>query len=311
MAGNGRRVGIIGAGRLGSALAMGLAHAGFTIAAVASRTEASASRLAGLCGAACAGPAAVVAQSDIIFLTVPDRAIAPVAETLAAAFAGGEGLVGRCVYHTCGALDAAVLEPLKHWGAAVGSLHPLQSFVDRDSWRNLENCYVAVEGDEPAVKCGLEVAQAFGGRPFTVPSGKKMLYHAAAAIASNYLVAVETLARDVMMAAGVAPEQALEVLRPLVEGTLRNAFTVGVPRALTGPISRGDVAIVDAHRDELLRAMPQKLGVWGALGELTLECAQRNGTVADDVVAKMRAVFAGCRATPAAGRTPGKGGDAA
>lgn len=312
MSGDGRRVGsiigIIGAGRLGSALALALYAAGWRVGGVASRTAASADRLAALVGAPAMDAAGVARACDIVFLTVPDAAIAGVAEGLCAALDAGAPpaspapLAGRCFYHACGAMDASAIAPLRRLGAAVGSLHPLQSFADRDSWRNLEGCYVALEGDAPAVERGLEAAQAFGGRPFALPAGGKVLYHAAAAIASNYLIAVETLARDAMAAAGVEPARGLEILRPLIEGTLRNAFAVGVPKALTGPISRGDVAVVQAHRDAMARAMPAQLPAWGALGELTAECALRNGTISDDVARRLGEVFDACR--------PGKGGGA-
>jgi len=286
-----RAIGIIGAGRAGTALAVALHHAGRRVVAVASRTAASADRLADRVGArACREPAAVVDEADVLLLTVPDDAIRTVAGALAATAAE---VTDRCILHASGSHSGASLAPLADRGAATGSLHPLQSLADlEDGWRRLAGCYCAVEGAPRAVATARALVEAIAALPFEVPTEGKVLYHAAAATASNYFCAVEAAALDMMLAAGIDGDQALAVLRPLVEGTCANIFAHGPARALTGPVRRGDVAVIGEHLAAIGDRLPGLEPLYRHLAQQALILAQRGGSPSPEAAMRLRQLLA-------------------
>ena len=274
------RVAVIGAGRVGSALAVALAPKGYPVVGVASRTRASAARLASLVGAPlCASPAAAVKEADVVFITTPDRAIARVA----AEIARHNGFrAGQIVAHTSGALRAGILAPARETGAVVASMHPLQSFAGVDqAVRNLPGSYFFLEGDADAVRSLANIVHDLGGRYITLEPHNKALYHAAACIASNYLVSLLHMAVELLACCGVPRREAPSLLRPLIEGTLNNIQDVGLPAALTGPVARGDVATIREHLEALaaLRAAPGIAEQYRSLGRYTVDLARAGGHI--------------------------------
>ncbi|MEW5761872.1 MAG: Rossmann-like and DUF2520 domain-containing protein [Bacillota bacterium] len=282
-------VAVIGAGRAGSALALALAGAGYRVAGVASRTPASAARLAGRLGCpATTRPEEITRAGNVVLIAVPDRAVGDVAADVAAR--GGFGR-GQKVLHVSGALPAEVLAPARAAGAAVGALHPLQTLAGTDDDVGaLRGCYFAVEGDAAAVAVAEEMARDLGGIPFRLAPGSKPLYHAAACVASNYLVALLDLAARMAEACGLPREEAVRALLPLVEGTVANIRRLGVPGALTGPVSRGDVPTLRAH----LAALADHPGwrtLYALLGRHTVAAARAQGSVTAAEAAEMTKIF--------------------
>lgn len=298
----GSRVVVLGAGKVGSAVAMLLREAGFRVVAVTARTTATAEEAAARIRAAAdtdSGPAAgtdntaAAAQGDIVVVATNDDAIASVVAEVAVT---GGFRPGQLVVHLSGALPLAVLDPARDVGALIGCLHPLQTFASaHDAVRTLPGSVFGVTSGPGAAARVEELVQALGGESVGIADADKALYHAAAVMASNYLVAVEDAAIHLLMRAGFDEPSALKALRPLVIGTTENIFRLGATSALTGPIARGDVATVRGHiealsepasgclgrppGDDSLTAHDDELSLYRALGRHTLGIARRRGTL--------------------------------
>jgi len=259
---------IIGAGRVGRALGRRLHELRWKIGAVITRGEASARRAVRVIGAgkSHAQMTRQIVLSRVILIAVPDDEIAGVAQELARI--GAEELRGKVVLHTSGALDERVLDHVKACGAAVGSIHPLQSFSGV-AVPLLEGRAFAVEGDSPAVRVARQIARSLGGSPVRIPNGKKVLYHAAATLAASNVLAVEEAATQLLMSVGLKRGQATRALLALTRQVLENMEQLGPRTAWTGPLSRGDFRVVEAHL-EALRELPHEfVQAVEALNQLT------------------------------------------
>ncbi len=270
---------IVGAGRVGTALAVLLARAGYGFVGAASRSHGSAQAACEAVGRgeATTEPGEIVGLADLLFITTPDDAIRSTCRALAEIGALRRGCV---VAHTSGAYSAELLAPLRSHRAAVGSLHPLQTFptVDR-AVEALPGSWCCIDGDPAAVEVLEHAATALDCRVMVIASEGKALYHAAAAVASNYLVTLEHAALKLDTAAGVEPRAAIESLLPLIKATVANIESVGIPQALTGPIARGDVETVRRHIEAIERKAPDLLGLYRLLGRETVEVAREKGTL--------------------------------
>ena len=213
-----------------------------------------------------------IEQVDVLLLAVPDDAVEEVARSLAAAAAVCERHV---VLHLSGVMDVTALNPLRSTGAALGSLHPLQALSDpMNAPERLDGAVAGVEGDARAVEAAEELALAIGLKPVRIATSSKRLYHAAAVFASNYLVTVVAVARRLFEESGMSRDRARDALRPLVSGTIENVLMTDPATALTGPISRGDVATVRMHLATLSR---EDARLYRSLGRATLEISRLEG----------------------------------
>jgi predicted short-subunit dehydrogenase-like oxidoreductase (DUF2520 family) len=230
------RVGVVGAGRVGSALARALGETGVAVAGPLGRGERP------------EGCAAIV-------LCVPDAEI-PAA---AAAVAGTASLVG----HTSGATPLSALEPA---GGDAFGLHPLQTFAPGDGAGAFRGAGCAVAGCTPAALAfAADLARTLGMTPFEIDEEGRAAYHAAASIASNFLVTLQAAAERVATGAGLEAAEARELLLPLVRRTLDNVAALGPERALTGPVARGDDATVARQREAVAEVAPQLLDLFDEL----------------------------------------------
>ena len=238
-------VAIVGRGRLGTAMAGALRAAGVDVQGPLGR------------GAA--------ASADAVVLCVPDSEIADAA----AAVAGAAPLVG----HTSGATGLGVLEAAP--GAAFG-IHPLQTFAGGEPAERFRGVGCAVAGSTPgALDVAAGLAARLGVRPFPIADVDRPAYHAAASMASNFLVTLQAAAEQAAAAAGIEPEDARALLAPLVRATVENWVALGPRRALTGPVARGDEATVEAQRTALAETAPDLLRLFDALAERTRALAGR------------------------------------
>lgn len=262
---------------MGTALSLVLAAAGYEVLGAYSRHphSAAAQRYRALTGRPVldgAGDGRLLREADVIFVTVPDQAIASVAATLAAS---GQLRPGQVAVHTAGVLASSALDPVGQAGLARLSLHPLQTVANPALAHTLlRGAYCTLEGDEAAVAQGWEWVKAWGGVPLTLRAEDKPRYHAAAALASNAVVALMAVAASLFPAEGPG----LPPLLPLLQGALGNLESLGVPAALTGPVERGDVATVALHV-QALRAHPTALRIYAALGEATVRLAFAKGSL--------------------------------
>jgi predicted short-subunit dehydrogenase-like oxidoreductase (DUF2520 family) len=255
MNGNGRDIpalAIIGAGRVGRAI-----HR-------AARAEGIDSRLAGRADAAEA-----CENAEVALLCVPDGAIEEACGTIADA----PGL--RFVGHTSGAIGLGALGAAAARGSATFGLHPLQTITDDNP--ELIGASCAVDGSTPeAVALAESIARRLGMRSFELSEEQRAAYHAAAAIASNFLVALEESAAQLLERSGV--EDARLMLAPLVLRSAANWAERG-PEALTGPIARGDEATVERHLEAIEAEAPELLALYRALAERTRAIAARESEV--------------------------------
>ena len=269
------KVGIIGAGRVGTALAVVLTRSGFEVVGVVSRRLKDASRLAERinCPRARNHPSEVVPDSDIVFITTPDSAIARVCRQIVDYLQ-----TGTLVIHTSGALSSTVLTPAKTRGALCLSMHPCQSFSDVETApERLVGCYFCLEGDVKALRKGRELAREMHCPSLVLKSDEKLLYHIACSVSSNYLVVLIDLAVSILAQIGLRNDDALKVILPLTRGTLLNVTELGVTAALTGPIERKETALLREEMHAVNSRLPELRDVYRALGKEAIRIAARKG----------------------------------
>ncbi len=203
-----------------------------------------------------------------VFLSVPDHVLEEVAHALAAR---GPAPGGCAVFHLSGSLAADPLGPLHAQGYSVGTFHPLQTVASPDDGaQRLFGCSYALSGEPEALAVGQRLVAALDGKVLRVPASRRPLYHAAAVVASNYLVVLMDTAITILEDAGLGRSEAREAILPLARGTLENVARLGTEQALTGPVARGDVETVEAH----LRGLGEdERRLYGMLGARALELA--------------------------------------
>ncbi len=188
-----------------------------------------------------------------------------------------------------GSASIRVLDPCREAGAVTLAFHPLQTFSGLETAaRCFEGIAVAVTARTvDAGDFGFLVARALGARPFALADERRVLYHAAACMASNYLVALEACSQRIFVDAGLPAGQALELFLPLVRTTVDNIAAQGPVNALTGPIARGDLLTLGRHVEELRRTSPDLLPLYRVLGLAALELTREAGRVPATVIARM------------------------
>ncbi|MEA2348229.1 MAG: hypothetical protein QOG62_2016 [Thermoleophilaceae bacterium] len=229
-------VAIVGRGRVGRAIAQALKGAGVDVAGPFGRDE--------------------TPEADVILLCVPDAAI-PAA---AASMAGRARMVG----HTSGATPLSALAPS---GAAAFGLHPLQTFPgDSGDSLRFQGCGCAVAGsDSESLDAATALARALGMNPFEIADADRPAYHAAASVASNFLVTLEAAAEAIAAGAGLDPDTARASLAPLVRASVDNWARLGPAQALTGPVARGDEPTVASQRAAVERVAPELADLFDSL----------------------------------------------
>lgn len=269
------KLGFIGAGTVGTALAIRLSAKGYPVVAVASRSKLSAARLADAVPGCqpCDHKQQVADAAELVFITTSDDAIAPVAAEVS--WHPGQGVV-----HCSGADSLDILEPATKAGAQVGSFHPLQTFAGiAQAIENLPGSTFALEGQGQLLATLQEMASALDGRWVELKAGDKVLYHAAAVLACNYAVTLVKLATDLWQLFGVSPQDSTRALLPLLKGTVHNIESLGLPRCLTGPIARGDLGTITKHLAALKVRAPALLSTYRELGLQTIPLALAKGNI--------------------------------
>ncbi len=277
----GLTVSIVGAGRLGTALALGLEKSGYKIEAVVARGAASARRAARLIHtkplALAASELEQLPTSDILFITTPDDLIGAVAARISVLQT--ETARGRVALHASGALSSSELKSLRESGWATGSMHPLVSISDaRTGALSLSRAFFCIEGDARAMKRARLLVRSLGARSFSIKTEDKALYHAAAVMASGHMVALFDVAAEMLGRCGLTGKQSRAILMPLVESTLANLTKQEPARALTGTFARADIATVQRHLAAIQQEeMSEALAAYTLLGRRSLELARERG----------------------------------
>ncbi len=269
-------VGVVGAGRVGTALAVALGRAGHKVTGASAVSDASRRRVERYLPAVpVMQPDEVIAGADLVLLTVPDDALAGLVAGLAAT---GVPVGGRLLAHTSGAHGLAVLEPATAHGALPLALHPVMTFTGRsDDVDRLAGISFGVTAP-PALRPAAEVlVMEMGGEPVFIAEEDRPLYHAALAGGANHLVTLVVQAADLLARAGVG--QPGRMLGPLLSAALDNALRLG-DAGLTGPVARGDAETVRGHVAALRATAPEALAAYVALARLTAMRALAAGTLA-------------------------------
>ena len=283
-----RTLSIVGAGRVGRTLGKRLREHGWRIGAVVTRSPATSraavraigagTPLAGLSalgrissrggsaglqprgyrlthkGASAPGIAAVFA-ADLILFATPDDALPAVAEALAKM--AGSAWRGKIALHTSATLDRSALAPLARLGAATGSLHPMQAFGG-EIVPKLDGVIFAIEGDAKARRMARSIAKSLGGIPIAIDTRDKPVYHAAAVMAAGSAYPTVEAGVQLLMRIGFSRARAMQTLVPLMRQIFDNIERIGPRAAWTGPLSRGDYAIVAKHA-RALRRFPREI----------------------------------------------------
>lgn len=283
------RVAVIGAGRLGTGIAVLLQRAGHRIEAVSGRGPTRDRTARYLPGVPVLEPAAAAAAAELVVLGVPDDLIGLTTEALATAGAVGPG---RWVAHLSGASGLEVLEPARTAGAVRLAIHPLQTFPDVVSAiEGIADCAIAVTADDESGYLVAErIADDLLGVPFRLADELRPGYHAAAVFASNYLVAASSVAAELFAAAGM-PDP-IRAMQPLQRSTLDNLARLGPAAALTGPAVRGDAGTIERNLDAVAGIAPDAVPAYVAMARVALDLAVRAGRLDDEARARVDEVLA-------------------
>ena len=274
-------IGFVGAGALGSMLARAMQHSGYHVTAAASRTAASAERLAkGLDGCeAVQTPQDVADRCDAVFLAVPDSAIQAVASAT-------RWRLGQAVVHCSGATQLSALDSAKGYGALIGTFHPLQTFggpafspfsPPGSSQNVLHGIAYAVEAENPLQEDLESLATNLGGWTIALAAEDRVLYHASAIAACGLLATLVKLSADLWLDFSLSNDEGLRALVPLVRGTLDSIERRGFPDALTGPAVRGDIGTVASHIEALATRAPEFQSIYSHLSLASLPIARAKG----------------------------------
>lgn len=293
---------VVGCGKLGSTLARLLAQSGAaTLGGLYSRTPGNAenARQFAAAGTVCA-TLAELPPAGLWLLSVADDAIAEIARQLARLFPDWHATT---VFHASGLHSSALLAPLQSQGAITASLHPVHSFGHREkSLVTFAGSCCTLEGNPAATAPLSRLLAPLQVRLLSIDTEAKPLYHAATAMASNYMVSLMAASLSLLEKAGIGEADARALLGPLASQTAANVFARGPAAALTGPIARGDRETVARHIAAITAAAPETLELYRSLGKATLDLASRGGKLAPSQACELAAVLA-ADARPAGERT--------
>jgi len=285
-----KKIGIIGAGVVGTAVGVVLKQKGYEITGAYDVKSESTQQLVERIGCTPhTSPQEVSRSADVLFITTNDAAIRNVVDTLADRKAFFEGQV---VVHMSGAQSSEVLDRAKMFGANILSVHPLQSFANVDgAIKNLPGSVFSIEGDRDAYDTAVCIVETLQGEYFFIDRKAKPLYHAGACVVSNYLVTLIDFGVKLLESTGIPRGAGVKALLPLIQGTVNNIENIGIPRALTGPISRGDLSTIVKHLECLEEMAPELMKLYSWLGFYTTQIAMEKGTIDDFAMEEFQNVF--------------------
>ncbi|MER7827795.1 DUF2520 domain-containing protein [Streptomyces sp. NPDC096097] len=281
-------VGVVGAGRVGPALACALQQAGHRPVAVSGVSDTSVRRAARMLpDVPLVPPAQVLELADLVLLTVPDDALPSLVEGLAET---GAIRPGQLLVHTSGRYGTAVLDPARRAGALPLALHPAMTFTGTEvDVQRLAGCSFGVTAPDELRLAAEALVIEMGGEPEWIAEENRPLYHAALALGANHLVTLVAQSMELLAKAGV--EHPDRMLGPLLGAALDNALRSG-DAALTGPVARGDAGTVAAHVSELRRHAPAAVSGYLAMARTTADRALAHGLLKPELAEDLLGVLA-------------------
>lgn len=238
------KIGFIGAGKVGCSLGKYFSIHGVTITGYFSRTVASAKDAATFTNSKYYSTREeLIADSDVLFLTVTDGTISSVWESIK-----GEALAGKIICHCSGSLSSGIFSDILDYGAYGYSIHPLYAIPSKTtSYQDLAQTLFTLEGHAAHLQDMKEFLEHLGNPVQIIATEEKAKYHAAAVFASNHVVALSKVAMDLLMECGFSSEHALSAIGPLIQGNVEHIITSGPVSSLTGPVERNDVTTIEKH----------------------------------------------------------------
>ncbi|MFO0759141.1 MAG: Rossmann-like and DUF2520 domain-containing protein [Byssovorax sp.] len=253
------RVFIFGAGKVGRALAKALRPLGYAVTLRPQRKGLPARRI----------------EADVIIVAVRDRDIPPTAQALRDRELVGHRAVS--VVHCAGALGPEALAAARGPKVSVAQMHPMISFASTTSFPSLARGQLHVDGDPAAVRAARALGKKLGMSPRTIPGLDRVAYHASAGLLANGAAALAAGAIGLLGKAGVDAETAAAMLGPLLRSVAENVEALGLPRALTGPVRRGDAGAVGKHLEVLRKLMPELVPFYLAAARIQLPLSRALG----------------------------------
>lgn len=282
-------VAVIGAGRVGTAIAVLLSRAGHRMVGLAGGPGTAARAALHLPGVPVLEAPSAARAAEIVLIGTPDSAIADACAGLAASgVLGPDHMVG----HLSGATGLSALHSAREEGASIFCLHPLQTCptVELAIERLPGSGFAVTAEDDRVTGIAERLARDAGGVPFRLADDAKPAYHAAAVFASNALVALTDIAVRLLSASGV--EDPMGVLAPLQRATVENLATTSAAEALTGPALRGDADTVEENLRALSAILPDAVAAYVVLSDRMLDLASRSGRIAGGDRARVEEVLA-------------------
>jgi len=285
-------IAILGMGKVGTAVGYLLRSKGYEIVGVADISAASAEKGAEYTGGkVCVSPVDAASQADTVFITTGDDAISPVFEEISKK---GGVTAGNKVVHMSGAGGLDLLKSARQAGAYIASIHPIQSFADVEgAVQNIPGSTFGITADDEIKDWAARIVRNLGGIPFFVSDVDRPLYHAAACMASNYLVTLMYMVEEVYETVGLSREDAARSFWPLVTGTIKNIETGGTVQSLTGPISRGDIGTLKKHLQAFRDRLPELLVVYRIMGAFTVDIGLKKKTLSPERAEEIKSLFLG------------------
>lgn len=280
------RIAFIGAGRLATGLALAFAAGGLAVVAAASRSPASASLLASrLPGCRVMAAQQAVDAADLVFITVPDDAIGMVTSGL-------RWRAGMAAVHCSGATELAALAAAAASGARIGGFHPLQTFTNPDAaLASLPGCTISIEAESPLLETLQGMATTIGCNSIRLPAGCRARYHASGGYASQFVNVLLREATDIWKTFGIAEEDAVRALLPLLKGTIASIESAGLAQGMPGPVSRGDVGTVRRHVEDLAQVSDETLNLYCELAYRTIALAVERGSLDAEKAEELRKIL--------------------
>lgn len=273
------KVGFIGAGRLGSSLAIAMQRIGYQVVAVSSRQADQRDWLSHqMSGVTVTEDAQEVANaSGIVFITTSDGAIETVASSI-------RWNPGQAVIHCSGAVPLDALQPAESAGAVIGGLHPAQTFPSRDASDSFTGIPFGVEASDTDLQRWLNaVAKDLGGTPISITADQRSAYHASVVMACGLISGMTGLAAEVWASTGaLSRDEAVTSLSPLVTSTVGWIKEKGIPAAMTGPHVRGDVETIKKHIEATSAISPEMGTAYAAVALASLGMAREQGGMSED-----------------------------
>ncbi|MFI5252780.1 MAG: Rossmann-like and DUF2520 domain-containing protein [Bacteroidota bacterium] len=273
------KISVIGAGRVGTALALKLRSRRYLILSVVNQSKRSAQRSAKILKAQSYSDTSINIdrESELIIIATPPQEIPNIVRTLTKH--RSINFQKTLIVHTSGVHSSKILEPLRKKGASIGALHPIQTFPkslsSRDALKNLKNIYYGIDAppvDLPKVK---SLVRMLGGNYIVIPEIKRALYHALCVFSSGYMVQLLSIIKELSKQSSF-PKPWYNIMGPLMNTSIRNAMETSPMASLTGPIMRGDSKTVKLHIKALKKYQPSSVKLYKTLGTETTRLAYKN-----------------------------------